>query len=47
MQKLEKDFGKERVQLFDQTTRDLINGDTVRLSEAIKIEGKRKLFGLF
>lgn len=47
MQKLEKDFGKEKVHFFYQTTRDLINGDTVRLSEAIKIEGKRKFFGLF
>src|SRR5699024_4550958 len=37
MQKLEKEFGKERVQLFDQTTRNLINGDSIVLPEPIKM----------
>ena len=47
MQKLEKEFGKERVQLFDQTTRKLINGDPVVSPEPIKIEEKKGFFGLF
>ena len=47
MQKLEKEFGKERVQLFDQTTRDLINGDPIISSEARRISEKKGFFGLF
>lgn len=47
MQKLEKDFGKEKVRFFDQTTRDLINGDSIMTSEPLRIEEKKKFFGLF
>ena len=47
MQKLEKEFGNERVQLFDQTTRKLINGDPIISSEARRISEKKGFFGLF
>ena len=46
MQKLKKDFGKDKVQQFDQTTRDLVNGDLVHVPEPIIIKQKR-FFGLF
>ena len=45
-EKLEKDFGQDKVQQFDQTTRDLVNGDPVHVPEAIIIKQKR-FFGLF
>lgn len=46
MEKLEKDFEPEKVQQFDQTTRDLVNGDPVQVPEPLIIKQK-KFFGLF
>ncbi len=46
MAKLEKEFGAEKVQQFDQMTRDLINGDAIFTPEAVPIKEKR-FFGLF
>lgn len=46
MERLEKDFGAEKVKQFDQTTRDLVNGDPVKLLSPKEIQN-RKFFGLF
>lgn len=46
-QQLEKEFGKEKAQAFDQMTRDLVNGDTVLIPEPQKIKTKKRFFGLF
>ncbi len=46
-EKLEKEFGKEKVQAFDQMTRDLVNGDPVTLFEPQPIKVKKRFFGLF
>lgn len=45
-EKLERDFGSVKVQQFDQTTRNLVNGEPVRLSDPLQIKQK-KFFGLF
>lgn len=46
-EKLEKEYGKEKVRAFDQVTRDLVNGDVVSIPEPQNIEEKRRFFGLF
>ncbi len=46
IEKLEKDFGQDKVQQFDQTTRNLVNGDPVHVPEPLIIKQKR-FFGLF
>lgn len=45
--KLEKEFGKEKVVTFDQMTRDLVNGDPLTLAEPQQIKNKKRFFGLF
>lgn len=46
-EKLGREFGDETVARFDQTTRDLVNGDPVVLPEPTKVEKKKRFFGLF
>lgn len=45
-EKLEKDFGKETLKTFQQTTKDLLNGDTV-IAPTASLVKKKKFFGLF
>lgn len=47
MEQLEKDFGLKKVQQFNQTTRDLVNGDPIMLSEPYKVQEQKRFFGLF
>ncbi|HLR92391.1 MAG TPA: CpsB/CapC family capsule biosynthesis tyrosine phosphatase [Atopostipes sp.] len=47
VEKLEKEFGVEKVEAFDQTSRDLVNGDVVVIPEAKKVEKNKRFFGLF
>src|SRR5699024_2831101 len=42
---IEKEFGKEKIDLMDQVARDLINGDLVSYPTYEKI--RKKKFGLF
>jgi len=44
---LVKDYGENKAQQFDQTTRDLVNGDPIVVPDPQKIEEKRGFFGLF
>lgn len=47
-QKLEKEFGKEKVKEFQQNAKDLINGDYIQPNTPSEIRKKRrKRFGLF
>lgn len=47
-QKLEKEFGKEKVREFQQNAKDLINGDYIQPNTPSEIRKKRrKRFGLF
>ena len=46
-QLLEKDFGKEKVQQFQQTAKNLLNGDLVEPESPQKVRRKKKWFGLF
>jgi protein-tyrosine phosphatase len=46
-EKLTQDFGQETADQFDQTTRDLVNGDPVVTPEPIKVEENKGFFGLF
>lgn len=47
IEKLEKEFGSEKVEAFDQMTRNLVNGDPVTLFEPQPIKVKKRFFGLF
>lgn len=44
--KLEKEFGSEKVAVFHQTAKDLINGDLVRTESPMAVH-KKKRFGFF
>src|SRR5699024_1524367 len=46
-EKLETEYGKEKVRAFDQITRDLINGDVVSIPQAQNIKKNKRFFGLF
>src|SRR5699024_294677 len=46
-EKLEKQYGVEKVEGFDQVTRDLINGDVVSVPEPRNIKSRKRFFGLF
>ena len=46
-QKLEKQYGVEKVEAFDQVTRDLINGEVVSVPEPRNIKSSKRFFGLF
>lgn len=46
-EKLEKEFGLDRVNLFEETTKALINGDPVYTLEAREITNNKRFFGLF
>jgi len=46
-EKLEKEYGIEKVRAFDQITRDLLNGDVVSILEPQKITPNKRFFGLF
>jgi protein-tyrosine phosphatase len=45
--KLEKEFGAEKVSIFKQNAKDLLNGDTVRTPPPSEVHKPRKKFGLF
>lgn len=47
MEKLENEFGLNRVNQFDETTRALVNGDTVHTLEAREMTNNKRFFGLF
>lgn len=44
--KLAKEYGKERVQRYQQMTKDLVNGDSVFPPQAKEVK-KKRFFGLF
>jgi len=46
-EKLADEYGGEKAQQFDQTTRDLVNGDPVLVPDAKKVEVNKGFFGLF
>lgn len=46
LSKIEKDFGKRKVDEFDQNTKDLVNGEVV-IAPTPSLVKKKKLFGLF
>ena len=46
-EKLETEYGKERVRAFDQITRDLINGDGVSIPQPQNIKKNKRFFGVF
>lgn len=46
-EKLKKEFGLEKVQAFDQVTRDLVNGDRISTLEPKKVQRNKRFFGLF
>lgn len=46
-EKLEKDFGKEKVHAFQQVTKDLVNGDVISIPDPKKIKANKRFFGLF
>lgn len=46
-EKLVKEFGENKAQQFDQTTRNLVNGDPVIGPDPKEIEDKKRFFGLF
>lgn len=46
-EKLVKEFGEDKVKQFDQTTRNLVNGDPVVGPDPKEIEDKKRFFGLF
>ena len=46
-EKLEKEYGNEKIRAFDQVTRDLVNGDVVSIPDPRKIEPTKRFFGLF
>ena len=46
-EKLEKEFGIARINQFDETTRALVNGDSVHTLEARQITNNKRFFGLF
>lgn len=45
-QKLEKEFGQEKVEEFQQVTKDLVNGDPVNILTPMDIKPKKRFFGL-
>lgn len=45
--KMTKDFGQEKVDTFQQTTRDLVNGDPIVLPTPKDIKKRKRFFGLF
>lgn len=46
-EKLAKEFGKDKAKQFDQTTRNLVNGDPIIVPEPKEIKKSKGFFGLF
>jgi len=45
--KLEKEFGSEKALAFQETAKDLINGDAVRTAPPTEVKTKKRRFGFF
>jgi len=46
-EKLTEEYGAKKAEQFDQTTRDLVNGDPVLVPDPKKVETNKGFFGLF
>lgn len=46
-EKLEKEFGAEKVALFQQNAKNIVNGDLFTVESPMEIRKKKRFFGLF
>src|SRR5699024_5485056 len=46
-EKLEKQYGGEKVKALDQITKNVVNGDVVSIPDAQKINERKRFFGIY